>query len=441
MPSNTLLEPANPRATAARAAAATVTAALALLITLFAAHPAGAQSPTSGPDVTIINLTDTQNYGASGGIRGFSVGTNSCNVGDQPVNWCDEASCGTLTSAQHPVIAQGLYRLKDGRFSQIGMSWLKHGFLSTNSTNSACQTGHPSCSDHPLGGSQLGVGCTDTYGAGLNGSRPMGERSEVNATTGVFPFPYSVVPTSEISDQRIKVAEVDLDAAVNPGALYWVEAQYIADNDAVAGNGLNNASYRAVTVLATSPYNLTFAAATTREKTALRAWKATDLDVEWVNVDLPGAIVERFEVARKVTNPSPGLWHFEYAIRNMNSDRSGQFFAVDFADGTTITNPGFKDIEHHSGEPYSTVDWTTNVNVPNSVISWFSEDFATNANANALRWATLFNFWFDADSPDAAIHRLTFFKPGSPTFIDFSFPFFADGFETHDLTAWSASQP
>lgn len=425
-----------------RPAAALMAASCLALLTGFTTI-AAAQTPTSGPDVTIIDLTGTNNYGATGGFRGYSVGTNSCNVGNQPVNWCNNGGgCGALSDDQHPVIAQGLYRLKGGRFEQIGMSWLKHGFLSTNSPNSACQTGHPTCTSPPLGGDQLGVGCTDTYGPGLNGSTPLGRRSEVNATTGVFPYPYSQVFPGNVVEQHVKVAEADVASASNPGALYWIEAQYIADNDAAAGNGFNNASYRAVTVQTNSPYDLSVSGATIREKTALRAWQVQDSKVELVNVDIPGAIVERFEVARRVTNPSSGLWHFEYAIRNMNSDRSGQLFAIDFADGTSFTNAGFKDIEHHSGEPYATADWTNAVDDPNSVISWASEEFAANADANALRWATQFNYWFDADSPASGTHRLAFFKPGSPAFIDFTFPgIFTDGFEFADSAQWSTTVP
>ena len=418
-------------------------AAAWLALSLGLAGAAAAQTPTSGPDVTIIDLTGTTNYGSSGGYRGYSVGTNSCNVGNQPVNWCNNGGgCGALTDDQHPVIAQGMYRLKAGRFEQIGMSWLKHGFLSTNSPNAACQTGHPSCATPPLGGDQLGVGCTDTYGSNLNGSTPLGRRSEVNATTGVFPYPYSQTFPGDVVEQHVKVLESDLAAASNPGALYWIEAQYVVDNDAASGNGFNNASYRRVTVQTTSPFELSLSGATIRERSALRAWQAEDAGVELVNVDIPGAIVERFEVARRVTNPSSGVWHFEYAIRNMNSDRSGQLFAIDFPDGTAFTNAGFKDIEHHSGEPYATTDWTNAVNDPNSVISWASEEFSANPNANALRWATMFNFWFDADSPASGTHRLAFFKPGSPGFVDFTFPgIFSDGFEFGDTGQWSAAFP
>ncbi len=376
--------------------------------------------PTTGPDVTVINIGDTSNYGSFGGIRGYSIGTTSCNIGDRPVNWCDAGGgCSdgttTLTSAQHPVIAQGMYRLLDGRFEQIGMSWLKHGFVSTNSTNSACENGHPSCGPNPMGGDQLGVGCTDTYGASLNGGRPLGKRSEVNATTGTFPFPYTHVTPTIVYEQRIKVAESDLAL---PGAAYWVEGQYIADNDALAGNGLNNASYRPVTVNP-STFSLSFSGGTVREKTAIDAWKTSDPAVELFNEDFCTAPVERFEVARKVTVVDADTWHYEYVVRNMNSDHAAQQFSVDFPDGTPITNVGFKDIDSHSGEPYSTTDWTSAVDGATGTVSWSTETYAANNNANALRWATMFNFWFDADAnPATAQHTLDLFKPILPAVAD-----------------------
>ena len=355
--------------------------------------------PTTGPDVTVALMNDVANYGNSGGILGYMVGTTSCNIGDTPVNWCDGSGCGGgLNSKQHPVIAQGLYRLKDGRLEQIGMSWLKHGFVSTNSLEGACKQG-AGCTNPPLGGNQLGVGCTDTYWATLNGGRPMGLRSEVNATTADFPMPPTQVAFGPGYEQRIKVAQNDVDPALNVGAQYWIEGQYVSDNDALAGNALNNASHRKVT-FAAGTFNISLTAdPIVRERTALHEWQMTDPTVEVFNIDLPGAIVERFELARKVTQVDVDTWHYEYAIRNMNSDRSARAFAVDFSDGTPIANVGFKDVDHHSGEVYATTDWTPSVDAPNGTVSWSTETFATNVNANALRWATLFNFWFDADAP------------------------------------------
>jgi len=426
-----------------------------LVLLLPASLAAQAETPsTIGPDVTVINLPDTSNWGASGGIRAYSVGTTSCNIGDAPVAWCDApGGClgGTLQINDHPVIAQNIYRLKNNRFEQIGMSWLKHGWLSTNSTAAACGPG--SCTIPPGGGDQLGIGCTDTYGSGLNGGTGnpgtcdfpsdcrLGQRSAINATTGDFPMPYHNVAHTLNIDQRIQVAESDVDPALNAGASFWVEGQYLAADDGIANNAFNNASYRGVTV-GVSPFNLSLTGSTFREQTALRAWTAADPTVQLLNVDIPGSNPgERFEVARKVTNLSPGLWHFEYAIRNMNSDRSAQALQIDFPDGTFFMNIGFKDIDHHSGEPYSTTDWTPSVDVPTAVVSWATDLFTTDPNANALRFATMFNFWFDADSPSAPSHRLTLFKPGSPTFVDFTFVLFADGFETGNTSLWSVTVP
>ena len=75
-------------------------------------------------------------------------------------------------------------------------------------------------------------------------------------------------------------------------------------------------------------------------------------------------------------------------------------------------------------------------------MNWSTATFAANPNANALRWATLYNFWFDADAPPtSAVHSLELFKPGSPTSLTFTIPLFADGFQSHNLTAWSAAFP
>ncbi len=76
-----------------------------------------------GPDITTLKIGQEANdfhyYGQSGGIAAYSMGTTSCNPGTVPVEW---------TNQDHPVIGQNIFRLKDGRFEQIGQSWLKHGF-------------------------------------------------------------------------------------------------------------------------------------------------------------------------------------------------------------------------------------------------------------------------------------------------------------------------
>jgi hypothetical protein len=423
-----------------RALIAASCAAIALVAVL--ATAGSSAQAVVGPDVTVFSFTDIASYGSANGFAAYSVGTRSCNRGTAPVSWCsffDSSRCvAGSAETDHPVIAQNLYRLKDGRFSQIGMSWLKHGFASLNAATAGCAgAAGQSCQPPPGDDSQLGVGCTDPYTASTNGTRPLGRRSEVDATTGVFPDPMSPDGPYAIYDQRIKVAVADVDPALNAGALYWLEGQYVAKDDAGAGNALNNASHGQVTVGAGPTYALTQTGTFVEGKPAIFGWKLQDSSVELVDVDVPGGIVERFEVARKVNEIHGGLWHYEYAVHNLNSDRSARSLAVRFPEAATFTNVGFRAIDHHSGEPYATDDWTPSST--STALSWSTSTYAADPNANALRFATMFNFWFDADRPPAGVlHTLGLFKPGTPASIDFAVgtELFRDGFESGDTSGW-----
>ncbi|MCA9252381.1 MAG: hypothetical protein KDA54_14750, partial [Phycisphaerales bacterium] len=70
-------------------------------------------------------------------------------------------------------------------------------------------------------------------------------------------------------------------------------------------------------------------------------------------------------------------------------------FTVPIDSGAVVTNIGFRDVDYHSGEPYSDVDWPGTKIGGN--VTWSTETFATNADANAIRWGTMYNFRFDAN--------------------------------------------
>jgi hypothetical protein len=120
-----------------------------------------------GPDVIVWEIYGYNNYGPEGDYRAYSVGTKSCNIGDEELLWISSTN-------EHPVIAQNMFRLKDGRFEHIGQSWLKHGFAALNGTD---------CGDcQETGFDTLGIFCSDPYGPGLNGSQSSaGPKWEVNA--------------------------------------------------------------------------------------------------------------------------------------------------------------------------------------------------------------------------------------------------------------------
>ena len=99
-------------------------------------------------------------WGTSGGIRAFSMASTSCNVGNAVAQWVAGGS------GNHPVIAQNMFRYLDGRFEQIGQSWLKHSSCAVNEdTCGTCQD--TSCST-------LGLGCADTYSSFLNDGAGIG---------------------------------------------------------------------------------------------------------------------------------------------------------------------------------------------------------------------------------------------------------------------------
>ncbi len=401
-----------------------------------ARQPGGeAGAPLIGPDVIVGSIYNTNNYGTSGGIVGYSIGTVSCNIGDHWLLWCDAANPAVpCEKNQHPVIAQNLYRLKGGRLEQIGMSWLKHGFCAL------AQTLCGPCSLDLYGCDTLDVGCSDPYHALLNGAQGyLGPRSQVNPSTGIFPYPFTApaVQDSKI-DRRIRVKLEDVDPALNPGALYFAEAQYVAADDAAAANHFNNTSYRRVAIgdPGSGAWALVLVDATMQQKCAIEAWQDHGLGIGLKDpaVSLQTQAIEdggRFVAACRVSDNGDGTWHYEYAIYNQNADRAARSWSVPLPDGVTATNIGQHLVNHHSGEPYSTAAWAASV--ANGAITWSTDDFATNANANALRWGTMFNFRFDADAPpQTGSPALALFKPGAAADPTFTLPVPAPPFEPCD---------
>jgi len=365
-----------------------------------------------GPDVTVGDITEVQRWGTVGGVTGYSIGTIACNIGNMSVSWQQNTN-------QHPVIAQALYRIKtvngSTRFEQLGYAWLKHGFLAN--AGSLCGT----CNGQS--GQVLGAGCSDPYNSGLNGQQTgLGPRSEVNPFTGDFPFPY-LLGWNQIGTatyKRIPVNNSDLDPALNTGATFIAEAMYISADDSFWGNNRNNASWRRVVVQTqqSGGWNMGVAGTTRQQRTALQAWAELDFGVQLATIDVPndGQIM----VAAKVTPIGANVWHYEYAVQNVNSYRGVQSFNVPFGNSAMLTNVEFRACPCHSGEPYSNAAWSQSFQ---GGVTWSSETFNQNPNANALRWGTVYNFRFDANVPPTTGQpQIRLFLAGTPETISVSLP-------------------
>jgi hypothetical protein len=397
------------------------------LLVLAIVFPLAAQSPPLA-DVIVSDLGGVQLWGTANGHSVYSIGTTCCSVGTSPLTW-------NAASSLHGVIGQNMYRLLNGRFEQIGMSWLRHG--ANPAPGGACGT----C---PPGGTNvLNPGCSTIATASANGTQSaLGPMNEVNAATGAFPFPVagSYPAPSALDARRLQVATADLDPTLNAGAKYFLEAQCIHPEDAAAGNGHDNASYRQVTVGANN--QLAFAGATQQMKPAIQAWKDSDPQVQIAIVDVPGdgrllvgfkavpivwpTYVAPYFPPANYNMPVPNTpYRYEYAVQNLSSDRGVGALSVELWPGADATNVGFHAPAHHSGEPYSNAAWTTAV-VQNGLfpgsLTWSTTPHATDPNANALRFGGLSNFWFECNELPGTV-KLTLFKPGATTEI--TLPLFA----------------
>ena len=346
-----------------------------------------------GADVIVGDLPSTSKYGPVGSEVAYAVATTSCNIGDVPLNWF-------ASTDQHPVISQNLYRVKNGRIEHLGQSWLKHAFAAlTGSLCGTCQS--------PGTSQLLGVGCSDPYTANRNGTHfRLGPKSEVNAATGVFVMPHRDLTNQQDGtlDGRIRVPVADVSPNSNPGASFFIESQYVTPDDTAAGNSTNSTSYREVTV--SGSLNLNVSGPTVRMLPAIHAWQAVHPDVELTNIDVPGD--GRIVVGIRTTESGDGF-HTEIAIQNQTSDRCVRSLGVDCCSGS-ISNEGFNDVDYQF-EDYADADWTPSIS--GSDITWATETFAENVNANAIRWGTLYSFWFDSEKRPRDL-TLGLFKPGKP---------------------------
>ena len=383
----------------------------------------GETGTVPGPDVVVGDLSGLAQFGSQSGTQvGLAVGTDSCNFGTIDLNWFANPA------NNHPVIPQNLYRMSanQDRMEQIAQGQVKHAF--TALTNNICALG---CNG--VGGSNLGSGCSDPYGAGLNSGPSLGSKAWINPFTGFYPRNDSATPnnshgthTHTGTSHRILAEVSDLNTSLNAGSTYYAEAQYVTPHEYVhcqsnpgQCNMYNNVSYRQYSVTGTaSPFSFSAVGSTVRTKAAIEAWTGSTR----VTIEPERGVDGIGYLAYKVTNPSPGVWHYEYAIYNMNLDRGIASFRVPVGTGVTLTNTAFKMPPQHpvwdqDGTPgnagFNSTPWTATLS--STSMSWSTDNFALNPNANAIRWGTMYNFRFDANQPPATMYgTVGFYKNGSP---------------------------
>ncbi|MCH7814090.1 MAG: hypothetical protein IID40_08725, partial [Planctomycetes bacterium] len=366
-----------------------------------------------GPDMQFCQLYGLQQFGRVGGVVGLSLATTSHNVGDADLMWF------ASPSVQHPFIVMNLYRLKNDRFEQIGQSWIKHGFFALG--NVQCGGSCTFESGHGVG-NWLGQGCTDTYGAGLNASQSnLGPRHEVNPWTGGWVYNGSHFqtggPPHNAVSHRLQVDDDDLDPAQNPGATYYAEGYYVILDDI---NVMNSASWKPITVSGSPGGSWFFGMSgagtlPTHGFAVIDAWTVPSRvmlaqevpPVEFISPD------GRCILSAKSTDLGGGVFHYEYALLNIDMDRKVGSFSIPVPLGTNVTNVGFHAVRHHDEgvAGYANTVWTPTVG--NGEVRWDTTD-------NPVRWGTLYNFRFDANvgpDPGGVNVTLGMFDPGTPATV------------------------
>jgi hypothetical protein len=366
-----------------------------LAATLLAVPVLAQANAVPGLDILMYEVTDIGYQGRRGaafpnGEAGFMVGHSWCNTGTVDLPWVSQAN--GLMVDNYPRIAFLLARESGGRMVQVsGKSFCKHSPTAFNFQSGPCLP----CNAGP--GSFFYVGCSDTYGSGINSSQyALGPTTEINPWLGTWnpagsyfdqgdpavggaqaidsirSLTFQQVQAFDAVKNRMIVRESELLA----GATYYGQVHAMVKGEPVTARG-NNLQNRQMSITAAgSAWNATTTGGSTNGSVLTR-WQGASTSTAG-----NGAADGRFLVAVKVTGPVGGMWHYEYAVHNLDNDRGGASFRLPLGPGAVVQNAGFRDID---GDPLN--DW--------SITQTASEIAFTAASANPLDWNTIYNCWFD----------------------------------------------
>jgi len=207
--------------------------------------------------------------------------------------------------------------------------------------------------------------------------------------------------------RRLEVDISELLPSDGSSVRYFGESQYVTQDDAAAGNQNNNASYREVTAtpnLDGSDWDFAFATGSDTQRTlqAIRAWPLVDPGAQLVSVQVPGGGLYIVGSHATPIRSTTGMYHYEYAVYNMNDDSDAGAFSIPVPLGVHVTNFGFHGVTYRDGDGPGDVNFDNTpwpvLPATNGRITWATTPISQNIRANAIRWGTTYNFRFDADS-------------------------------------------
>ncbi len=386
----------------------------AILTVALLSVPAIAQAnAVPGLDIGMYDVTDIGYQGRRGaaypnGEAGFMVGHSWCNGGSVNLPWVSQS--GGLMVDQYPRIAFLLARESGGRMVQVsGRSFCKHSPTAYNFSSGPCAP----CNSGS--GSFFFTGCSDTYGSGINsGQYALGPTDEIDPWLGTWDPQGSYfdrgdpvvggaaaidsvrsLSTSQVAAfDSVKNRMVVRESELLAGAIYYGQAQGVIQGEPVAARG-NNLMNRQMSITGSGGSWSAGTTGSSQVGSVLTRWQGATYEMGGNGND-----DGRFLVAVKTTGPVGGLWHYEYAIHNIDNHRGGASFRLPLGPGATVQNAGFRDLDT---DPLNDWHFTQSAN----------EIAFAATSGNALEWNTIYNCWFDCSiAPGAGVVTIDQALPG-----------------------------
>jgi hypothetical protein len=379
------------------------------------AHTGAAQAGTvPGRDLMLLDTWNIQQFQRVGtfpdGNNALGAFSTVCNAGTSPIPFI------SAMNPNHAFIHYMVCRETQGRLVQISTwGYVKHTSGSGN-VPSPCGT----CAG-PGDPNQVEVGCADTYGNFQAVDHyDLGPPEEVDPWLGLWVPQCSYfdrgepeAPPGQLCDSTRSLSHaqanvlnqtivhqmsvLDADLAV-PGSNFWFQCGYLCPGEAEA-NRTDNLGSRGFTP----------------------AWNGTSWTIQDGPDLLPGSVLQRwagatltsntngvddgrFYVAVKVSGPSIGFYHYEYAIHDRDNKRGLGAFRVPVCPSARVQDFGFRDLDQDGNN--------------NWVASRHGSEITFQTSTNPLRWNMIFNFWFDSDAaPESGTLSLDQYDigPGSLT--------------------------
>lgn len=369
------------------------------LFVLTAASLLAQSNTVPGLDLKLEDTWAIQRYRRAGtyptGAQAIGTWTTCCGAGT--VNVPFQAPMNPNHAFIHYIVA----RESGGRLVQISnWAWVKHTFGSSNDPGA--------CGPCPGGSTSSFVtpGCSDTYANSQAVDHfNLGPPEEVHAWLGTWvpvcsyfdrgnpevPLPNQCDGVRSVTQSQAfvlnqtigKAMKVYDDDLVVPGATFCYQSGYLVPGEAesLRGDNIGSRSFTPVWSAINNQWTLNDGPAFL-QGSILQRWTGAS-----IGSSTNGADDGRYYVAVKVTGPTNGLYHYEYAVHNRDNQRGMGAFRIPVCPDAQVLGFGFHDVDRDA-----LTDWTA-AKVGGEIV------FQTAAvNPNPLKWNTIFNFWFDSDA-------------------------------------------